>query len=91
MNFSQEIKKNQSGNNQTHLQTTNLIFNLIFNVEIDKLLLEIDKDVEGMQSTIYYLQQLKDSNTKIESLEHDIQLMEQINLDKESKTRLKED
>ena len=43
-----------------------------------------------MQSTIYYLQQqLKDSNAKIESLERDIQLLEQVNLDKESKTELK--
>ena len=63
---------------------------MIFNVEIDEFLLEIDEDVEGMQSTIYYLQQqLKDSNAKIESLERDIQLLEQMNLDKESKSELK--
>ena len=63
---------------------------MVFNLEIDEFLLEIDEDVEGMQSTIYYLQQqLKDSNAKIESLERDIQLLEQVNLDKESKTELK--
>ncbi|XP_076357119.1 pre-mRNA-splicing regulator female-lethal(2)D isoform X2 [Tachypleus tridentatus] len=42
--------------------------------ELDEFLLELDEDVEGMQSTIYYLQQqLKDSKEQIAKLQQENQ------------------
>ena len=72
-NFSEELKKSQSG--QTSLD---LMFNiqnsskfLMFLIlELDDILLELDEDVEGMQNTIYFLQQqLKEAKDKLTKYE----------------------
>ncbi len=43
-------------------------------LEIDEFLLELDEDVEGMQNTIYYLQQqLKEAKEKLAKLENNQQ------------------
>jgi hypothetical protein len=48
----------------------------ISQAEMDEFLVELDEDVEGMQSTIYFLQkQLKDSKDQIAQLQKDNELL----------------
>lgn len=70
--FSEEVKKSQSGKNNSSENSHSLLLmhSNSFVVELDDFLQELDEDVEGMQSTILFLQQeLKTTRDRIQILE----------------------
>lgn len=65
-----EVKKSQSGKRAT-LERSEFFYMKFFRIEMDDFLQEIDEDVEGMQSTILFLQQeLKAVRAENDRLKH---------------------
>lgn len=72
--FSEEVKKSQSGIYYYYIPHDGCCPNFIFVSELDDFLQELDEDVEGMQSTIFFLQQ------ELKIAKENISVMERENL-----------